>query len=172
MSYYDAPSISNCLFGLRALGWQHRDSDADLQARTGKTARELAAADGIDRLHEMELQHLLDALAEPEPSVISAAASVIDAPQGRAALEDPSIAVIWLRIDPQTARHRASPGNAHRPAPEPLADQARRRDPLFASVADVAVDVAGPASPGGPDAIVERILAALPVGDAVTGGGE
>jgi shikimate kinase len=154
-----------------ALGWRHRDSDADLEAATGRTARALAEADGIDRLHAMELQHLLDALAEPEPSVISAAASIIDEPRGRDALTDPTIEVVWLRIDPVTAARRAAPGDDHRPAPEPLEDQARRRDPLFAGVADVPVDVAGPDASGGPDAVVQRILGALPASDAMTGSG-
>ena len=148
-----------------ALGWRHRDSDADLHDATGRTARELADDEGIERLHEMELQHLLDALADRDPSVISAAASVIDEPRARDALQDPTIEVVWLRIDPVTAERRAAPGDDHRPAPEPLEDQARRRDPLFSSVADVPVDVAGPAA-GGPDDVVQRILATLPAGDA------
>jgi shikimate kinase len=156
-----------------ALGWRHRDSDADLRDATGRTARELAEDDGIDRLHEMELQHLLGALGEAEPSVISAAASVIDEPRARAALDDPTIQVVWLRIDPATAARRAAParGGDHRPAPEPLEDQARRRDPLFAELADVPIDVMSPEAAGGPDAVVERIIAALPAGDAMTGSG-
>ena len=68
------------------LGRPFRDSDADLLARTGRSARDLAAADGVEALHAIELQHLIDALADPTPAVIGAAASVIDTPVGRTAL--------------------------------------------------------------------------------------
>lgn len=154
----------------RALGWPHRDSDADIEASTGRTAREIAAADGIDSLHQRELRHLLDALAAGEPSVISAAASTIDEPAGRTALADPSIHVVYLHLAPELAIARMSKGK-HRPSPEDLRVQAARRDPRFRGVADqvvdtgmmrpgavvravteqLGVDVAAP-SPGGPQA--------------------
>jgi shikimate kinase len=143
-----------------ALGWRHRDSDAELEATQGRTARELAAESGIDHLHDLELGQLLEALAATEPSVISAAASTIDEPDGRAALAEPEVFVVWLRVDPTTAAGRASPGD-HRPQPEPLAVQAARRDPRFASVADVAVDAGQPV-----DAIVETVREALTAGTA------
>ena len=116
-----------------------RDSDADLLARTGRSARDIAAGDGIAALHELELTHLLESLASPEPAVIAAAAAVIDAPEGRAALAAPSVRVAWLRIDPDTAVRRGR-GGTHRPDHD-LVAQAARRDPWFAAVADVAVDV-------------------------------
>lgn len=153
-----------------SLGWAHRDSDADLRATTGRTAREIADVEGIDRLHALELGHLLDALADPKPSVISAAASVIDGPRGRTALADPAAPVVWLRIDAATAARRAPKRGAdHRPAPESLEVQAARRDPLFADVADVTVDVAAPGPDGRPDAIAERILAELRPGEVTRG---
>ena len=126
-----------------ALGWPHRDSDAELEAAHGRTARALGDDIGIERLHELELRLLLEALAAPEPSVISAAASTIDEPEGRAALAAPDVFVAWLRIDPETAARRARPGD-HRPKPEDLAVQAARRDPLFAAVADVVLDARRP----------------------------
>ena len=75
------------------LGWAIRDSDADLLAATGRSAREFAAADGIDRLHAWEIDHLLEALDGPDPTIIAAAASVIDAAGVRPRLEDPAILV-------------------------------------------------------------------------------
>jgi shikimate kinase len=123
------------------LGRPFRDSDGDLLARTGRSARDIAAADGVDALHALELEHLLTALSEPEPAVIAAAASVIDEPAGRAALAAPGVRVVWLRVDPDTAEGRTS-GPDHRPEHEALAAQAARRDPWFAAVADVVEDVA------------------------------
>jgi shikimate kinase len=137
-----------------ALGRPHRDSDADLLAATGRTARELADDVGIVALHDLELRHLLDALGEPDPVVISAAASTIDEPAGRAALDDPGITVVWLRVDPAAAAARQA-ADDHRPLPEALEVQARRRDPLFTALADVVVDARRPI-----DEIVAAVLAA------------
>jgi shikimate kinase len=137
-----------------ALGRPHRDSDADLFAAIGRTARELADDIGVVPLHELELRHLLDALAEPAPMVISAAASTIDEPAGRAALADPAVTVVWLQITPAAAAARQAPDD-HRPLPEALAVQARRRDPLFRELADVTVDAGRPV-----DQIVAQILGA------------
>ena len=134
-----------------ALGRPHRDSDADLLAATGRTARELAVDIGIVPLHGLELQHLVDALAEPDPVVVSAAASTIDEPAGRAALADPAVTVVWLQVHPEAAVARHAPDD-HRPLPEALEIQAQRRDPLFAELADLAVDARRP---------VEEIVAAV-----------
>ena len=137
----------------RALDRPHRDSDRDIEAAAGRTAREIAAGDGIDHLHALELDHLLDALGEPDPTVISAAASVIDTPSARTALTDPGVDVVWLRGDPASLAMRAARDD-HRPSPESLEIQAARRDPLFAEVADRTVDVVGLA----PDEIVATLL--------------
>ena len=139
-----------------ALGWPHRDSDADLQAATGERARELAAREGIDALHAYELRHLLDALAAGTPSVVSAAASTIDEPAGRAALADPSIAVVFLHVDPAVAATRMTKGD-HRPRPEDLAVQAERREPWFREVASLEFDTGAMRPP----AIVRAILDGL-----------
>ena len=135
-----------------ALGRPFRDSDADLLAQTGVSARDLAARDGVDALHALELGHVLDALRAPTPAVISAAASVIDDPRGRAALAAPGVRVAWLRIDPATAAARMIGGD-HRPIHEPLAAQAARRDPWFQAAASLVVDGAGDSA----EAIVDRL---------------
>jgi shikimate kinase len=132
------------------LGRPHRDSDADLERMTGLTAREIAAQEGIDRLHELELRVLFDALRRDEPSVISAAASVIDQPKARDALRGPDVHVVWLRARPAVLARRASGGAAaasrgdrsdHRPERGPVADLAAQRDPLYAAIADRTIDV-------------------------------
>src|SRR5437868_9719650 len=60
------------------LGWSVSDSDEYIQRATGQTARQLLAAAGVDALHRLEAQHLLDALATAGPAVVCAAASVVD----------------------------------------------------------------------------------------------
>jgi shikimate kinase len=124
------------------LGRPHRDSDDEIASTHGISAREIAERDGIDHLHALELDHLLLTLAEATPSVISAAASVIDEPAGRSSLAADDVEVIWLRADPATLASRTAAATAtHRPSPEPIATQAARRDPLYEAVADRTVDV-------------------------------
>ena len=47
------------------LGWPWHDSDADIEAATGMTVRELRDRDGVDAMHDLEAAQLLQALAEP-----------------------------------------------------------------------------------------------------------
>ncbi len=128
------------------LGRPYRDSDKDVEAATGRTARELGDRDGVDAMHALEARLLLDALADPEPSVISAAASTVEVPECRAAMGASDIAVVWLRAAPEILAKRFSAKDRHRPefgsSPEAfLAEQAERRNPLFASLDPIVIDV-------------------------------
>ena len=139
-----------------------RDSDRDIQSTTGQTVRQLGERDGVDAMHELEAKHLRDALADPAPNVISAAASTVEVPECRDALRAPDVAVIWLRASPEVLARRFASSDKHRPefGDSPLqflAEQAARRHPWFASLDPVVIDV---------DAIrpreaVERVLEAL-----------
>ena len=128
------------------LGWPLRDSDKEIEAATGLTVRELRQRDGVDAMHALEARQLLDALADPEPSVIAAAASTVEVPACREALRDPNVAVMWLRASPAALAKRFAARDRHRPefgsSPEAfLAEQAERRDPLFASLDPIVIDV-------------------------------
>jgi len=128
------------------LGRPWRDSDREIEAATGLTVRELRDRDGVDAMHALETRHLLGALAEVSPSVISAAASTVEVPECRAAMTAPDVAVVWLRAEPASLAQRFSARDRHRPefgdAPEVfLAEQAARRHPLFASLKPIVVDV-------------------------------
>jgi shikimate kinase len=145
----------------KCLGWPMRDSDIQLQATTGLTAREFGQEHGTPALHEAEAAALLGALAMPGPAVIGAAASVIENPAARAALHGPRIAVVWLRGSPGVLAARFG-GQPHRPiyGPEPEAvarEQAKIRDPLFASVEPITIDV----DRRSPAEIVEAALDAI-----------
>jgi shikimate kinase len=145
----------------KRLGRAWRDSDIDIEAATGATVRELRDREGVDAMHARETAQLLDALAAPEPNVISAAASVVDDPAAREAMMAPGVAVIWLRARPELLGERFASA-AHRPvygdSPETfLADQAARREPLLGPLGAHLIDVDGLA----PDELVARILEAL-----------
>jgi shikimate kinase len=143
-----------------ALGQAFVDNDRSLEQRTGLTAAQLAARDGIDALHAAEAAALLAALHEPGGSVIAAAASTILDRDVRATLAREAF-VVWLRADPATLAARL-PQSSTRPfaGEDParlVSSQARARDPLFAEVADVTVDTASAA----PDRVVATVVSAL-----------
>jgi shikimate kinase len=121
------------------LGWPLRDSDADIEAGHGASARELRDRLDTEALHAIEADHLLDALALPGPTVICAAASTIDDDACLRALGDPALLVAWLTASPETAAARFD-DQVHRPrfGDDPavfLASQGARRDERFRALA-------------------------------------
>ena len=144
------------------LGWAWRDSDVDIEAAGGLTVRKLRERDGVDAMHAREAEQLLDALAAPERSVISAAASVVEVPACRAALAGPDIVVFWLRADPALLAERFGSPDEHRPTygPEPaafLAEQAACREPYLGKIGALVLDIAGLT----PDEVVARAIEVL-----------
>ena len=144
------------------LGRAWRDSDADIEASTGFTVRELRDREGVDAMHAREATQLLDALSSTTASVISAAASVLDDDSCRAALADPDVTVVWLRGTPDTLAARFASPDDHRPAYGEstagfLADQAARRQPLAAAIGARMVDVDGLTEPE----VVARVVETL-----------
>jgi shikimate kinase len=127
------------------LGCAWRDSDADIEASTGATVRELRVREGTDAMHEREAAQLLDALASAVPNVISAAASVVEDSAARVALVSPGVTLVWLHASPSLLAERFA-SEAHRPvygdSPEAfLADQAARREPLLTALGAHVIDV-------------------------------
>jgi shikimate kinase len=144
------------------LGRAWRDSDVDIEAATGMTARQLRDGEGVDAMHAREAAQLLDALRARGPSVISAAASVIDVAACRAAMTQPDVGVVWLRATPTVLAARFASDDDHRPASGRsaeafLAAQAARREPLLPSIEARIVDVDRLT----PDEVVERTMEAL-----------
>lgn len=133
-----------------------RDSDVDIEAVHGRTARRIAEEDGIDALHRVEHEHLLAALGGERPVVVAAAASVADSELCLVAMAGAFVA--WLELDAAevVARHESGP---HRRdlGDDPLAtvgELLRRRGPRLARVADVRVDV----GPGDVEQTVQTIV--------------
>ena len=121
------------------------DSDEQVEARTGRTVREIFEADGEPAFRKLETEALCEALSSPTPSVIAAAGGTVLAEVNRAAMRDAGT-VVWLRADPSVLAQRVRNGT-HRPL---LADDpatvlrkldADRRD-LYESVAHHVVDTA------------------------------
>ncbi len=143
------------------LGWTLVDSDAQVEARTGRTVREIFEQDGEPAFRVLETEALRDALDAPGPTIVAAAGGVVLAEANRELLERPDVTVVWLRAAPQLLVARAATGE-HRPLLEHdpagvLAKMAVDRDPLYREVADVVVDVEGLS----PDEVTDRVLAAV-----------
>lgn len=145
-----------------SLGWPFHDNDTDVQAATGSTAREMLRAGGRARLHAIEREQLLLRLADAGPSVIAAAASTVEDPACRRALARPSVLVAWLRAAPATLAARFERGGDHRPRygqdrVRTLVDQAARREPFYASLQPIVIDVDDVAV----EAVVDRLVQAV-----------
>ena len=128
----------------RRTGRPFIDSDAQIEARTGLTVREIFEQQGEAAFRRLESDALAAALDTDEPAVIAAAGGVVLSAHNRALLETAG-RVVWLRADPRTLAHRVRPDD-HRPllAVDPLGTLtklAHEREHLYEEVADVTVDV-------------------------------
>jgi shikimate kinase len=123
------------------------DSDELVEARTGRTVRDIFETDGEAAYRPLEADALLDALASPEPAVIAAAGGVVIAAANREALAKPGAKVFWLQAAPHLLAERAVTGD-HRPLldGDPEGNLGRLlagREDLYAEVADCVLAVEG-----------------------------
>ena len=135
----------------RALGERlHRalfDSDLIIEARTGRTVRQIFQDDGEPAFRALESEVLLEALAEDTPAVIAAAGGVVLSEQNRAAIMAAPAKVVWLRAEPANLVDRVRTG-VHRPAVDDdpagtLRRMHQAREPLYRQVADMVISVDG-----------------------------
>lgn len=120
----------------RSLGRQVFDSDKSIEERTGRVGREIAGTDGVDVLHRLEADVLLDVLANPDPVVVAAAASVIEDPVVREALADTFC--VWVTANPDILAERSARGSHRRVVSR--RENLGHRDRLFEEAADLVVD--------------------------------
>jgi len=144
----------------RRLGWSHLDSDAMIEASTGRTVPEILRADGEPAFRAEESRVLIEAVRGDEAAVVSVAGGAVLDPGNRALLRDAGV-VVWLRADVGTLAERVGDGSG-RPLLEDDPEGALLRldavrRPLYEDVADVIVDV----DDLDPDAVVDRVAEAL-----------
>jgi shikimate kinase len=145
------------------MGWDFVDSDAQVEARTGRTVAEIWREDGEPAFRRLESEALAAALAaaRERPAVVAAAGGVVLDPDNRRMLREGG-RVVWLRARPETLAARLGPDPGHRPLldRDPAATLARlaaEREGLYAEVASSVVDIDGLAA----GEVVERVLAAM-----------
>ncbi len=144
------------------LGRPFVDNDVVLEARTGRSAREIATAQGADALHLQEAEALVSALAGPVPAVIAAAAAAPLEPEAATAMARSD--VVYLRAPPDvlTGRIANAPDDGHRPfvagdVRATISAQFAARDPLYRALATLIVDV----NVDDPEVVVDEISSAL-----------
>ena len=121
------------------------DSDEMIEERTGRTVREIWSTDGEAAFRALETDTLVEALAEPEPSVIAAAGGVVLSDRNREALQSADAQVVWLMAEVDVLVDRVRNG-AHRPLLDDDPEATLRllyavRAPLYQEVADAVVSV-------------------------------
>jgi shikimate kinase len=126
------------------LGRPFYDSDAMVEARTGRTVATIFAEQGETAFRVEEAAVLAQAMASFTPAVIAAAGGTVLDPANRRLVGEAAL-VVWLRADPAVLAARVQPGD-HRPllADDPVGSLRRLasvRGSFYAEVADVIVDV-------------------------------
>jgi len=121
------------------------DSDEMIEARTGRTVREIWQADGEPAYRLLETDVLVEALDAPTPSVIAAAGGIVLSEANRRALRESDSYVVWLLADVDVLLRRVQSG-AHRPLLDDDPEGTLRRmfverEPLYREVADAIVSV-------------------------------
>lgn len=141
------------------------DLDREIESSAGADVASLFATEGVDAFRDRESIALRSAL-EGAPSVIATGGGVVCREANRDLLVSQAI-VVWLRAEIGVLVDRLSTSAERRPlldgdAGSALRELALEREPLYRSVAEVAVDVTDKTRPEVVDAVaseVERLLA-------------
>ncbi len=142
------------------LGWDWVDADEALEARYGRTVRQIFADEGEAGFRDKE-EAVLEELCRPERRVVATGGGVVLRQANRGRLRSVG-RVVWLTADAPTiwGRLQRDPTTAERrPAltVDGLAEVEellRQREPLYRACADLAVDTAGRS----PEEVVAAIL--------------
>jgi shikimate kinase len=150
------------------LGRPFFDSDELVEARTGRTVRQISYDEGVAAYRHHETEALLDSLVAPVPSVIAAAGGVVLSPTNRASLRAADATVVWLKADPLLLVDRVATAG-HRPLLDDdpagtLQQMFHEREHLYREVADAVVVV----DDRGVSAVVDAVLDAVGVAGSET----
>lgn len=129
------------------LGRRFVDLDAAIEARAGRTVRDIFAVDGESAFRDLEASTLADVLDAAEPVVVATGGGAVLRPENRAILSSPDRRVVWLMADPDVVLERVRAG-MHRPLldDDPRAALDRmwaERASLYQEVADAIVMIEG-----------------------------
>jgi len=141
------------------------DTDKMIESRHGKTVRDIFSELGEDTFRNYETEVLADCLKRPGSPVIAGAGGVVVREENRhilnSARDAHDIVVVWLHARPAVLAQRTAKG-VHRPLLDDdragtLIRMDEERGPLYASVADIVIDV----SERSVESVVELLIDAL-----------
>ena len=155
--------------GTRVAELLHRpflDSDQMIEAREGRTVREIWLTDGEPAYRELETKVLEEALARPDPAVVAAAGGVVLRAENRRLLRRADVCTVRLVADPEALVTRVG-RQGHRPLldDDPLAALRRlttEREELYREVADATVETGNAPI----ETVTNEVLRALAVCEA------
>jgi shikimate kinase len=129
----------------RTTGWPHLDNDVLVRRSRGAALEELKHRSGGEGLHDAESEALYDVLNASPPWVAGAAAWVVVPPENRTEIRSSGAFVVWLQARAEVLAERISDVEG-RPwiAADPvgvLTAMSQARDPLYAEVSDLTVNV-------------------------------
>jgi shikimate kinase len=144
------------------LGARFVDTDEVIEARTGRTLRELWQEGGEGAYRPLEREAVHAALAEPTPVVLATPGGVAVDDAMAAHVVAPHVTTVYLRASLDTLVRRIGGAPRHRPllGPDPAATLERllsERARCYEDLADHIVDVDG-RTPAG---VVAAVLAAI-----------
>jgi shikimate kinase len=143
------------------LGVELRDTDADIEARTGKSITDIFTEDGEPAFRELERRAVLEALAEHDGVLALGGGAILDAGT-RAALGGHRVAFLKIGMAEGVRRTGLSSARPLLSGVNPRATFKALLDarlPLYREVASAELD----AEAGEPEQIVEQVLEALGV---------
>ena len=146
----------------RRTGWPYVDNDQLIREATGRSAPEIEAEGGVEALHAAESEGFLRSLGLEPPVVVGVAGWILTDSGLRQRMRAAGW-VVWLRATPETLHIRSGTGKGRRvdaTSAEWIRHVATERGPLFASIADLTVDV----DRCRPREVVDRILELLGYG--------
>jgi shikimate kinase len=146
-------------------GWRYLDNDELLERAVGESARKVLDTKGVAALRQAESAALTEGLHEVPPVIVSVAGGVVEDRADRDRIRSDGF-VVWLRAPIAVLAARVGTG-ADRPWLQPDPEAALRmlysdREPLFAEVASVVVDVQGRTPAQTAVVVLDRLAHAAP----------
>jgi shikimate kinase len=141
------------------------DTDKLIESREGRTIREIFADSGEQTFRDCESEVLRECLARPGSPIIAGAGGVVVREENRSMLDRARNAgtavVVWLHARPEVLAERTAKG-VHRPLLDndrmgTLTQMSEDRGPLYASIADIVIDV----SDRSVESVVDLLIDAL-----------
>lgn len=165
VSLVGLPAVGKSAIGrrlARRLAVPFQDCDALLEARLGKSIREVFESEGEQRFRDAEAALLAELASGSEEGVLATGGGIVLRPDNRQMLRDRTFC-IYLRARPDDLRHRLR-NDAKRPllqVADPVArlrELSAEREPLYREAASAVVETHGLSF----ERLLRAVVAAIP----------